>query len=169
MTSGDLVFKTTYSQPVESTASAENPTSWWEWTIQRLDAEVDAVTESVGRVIGEERQRRRQEVAKALEPLRHQLVELRAQIDTLIRLSGSQPTDLKEAIEAAKTPGPPGPQGPPGRRGERGVRGEPAPTIVSWALDRERFLAYPLLSTGKPGPILQLRGLFEQFQKETGG
>jgi hypothetical protein len=66
-------------------------------------------------------------------------------------------------------------QGKPGRRGEtgergmrgekgdKGERGQDAPTIVSWQLDRERYRASPLMSNGTVGPMLELRGLFEQF------
>lgn len=63
-----------------------------------------------------------------------------------------------------------------GRQGERGPRGEPgikgdvgeaAPTIVAWKIDRAGYLATPVLSNGRRGPPLELRGLFEQFQAET--
>jgi hypothetical protein len=52
-------------------------------------------------------------------------------------------------------------------RGERGVKGEPGPSIVSWQIDRERYRASPLMSNGTVGPMLELRGLFEQFLSET--
>jgi hypothetical protein len=165
--SEDLVFKTTYSQPVESTASAENATSWWEWVDRRIDAELEALTESIGQILIEERTRNERVYQKAIEPLQHQLAELKGQISTLILLAGAKPADLKTAIEDLKTPGPRGLEGPPGRRGERGHRGEAGPSIVGWALDRERYLAYPLMSHGRPGPALELRALFEQFQAET--
>jgi hypothetical protein len=165
--SGDLVFKTTYSQPAESTASGENAMSWWEWVDRRIDAGLEALTESIGQVISEERHRNERVYQKELEPLRRELVELRAQISTLILLSGAKPADLAEAIEAAKTPGPRGPQGPAGPKGARGERGVTGPSIVGWAVDRERYLAYPLMSNGRPGPALELRALFEQFQAET--
>src|SRR5262245_14038345 len=133
--SEDLVFKTTYSQPAESTASGENATSWWEWVDKRIDAGLEALTESIGQILIEERTRNERVYQEKLQPLQHQLVELRAQISTLILLSGAKPADLAEAIEAAKTPGPRG-------RGERGERGVTGPSIVGWSLDRERYLAY---------------------------
>src|SRR5262249_14921822 len=64
-------------------------------------------------------------------------------------------------------PGKSGPQGEPGPRGERGDPGEAAPSIIGWKLDREGYRATPMLSDGKRGAILDLRGLFEQFQLET--
>jgi hypothetical protein len=69
-------------------------------------------------------------------------------------------------------------QGKSGRKGENGVRGmrgekgdkgdpgEPGLTIVSWQLDRERFRVSPLMSNGTVGPILELRGLVEQYDKQ---
>src|SRR5262249_38502134 len=125
--SEDLVFKTTYSQPVESTASAENATSWWEWVDRRIDAELEALTESIGQILIEERTRNERVYQEKLQPLQHQLVELRAQISTLILLSGAKPADLAEAIEAAKTPGPPGAQAPPPPRAHPGHPPEPSP------------------------------------------
>jgi hypothetical protein len=62
--------------------------------------------------------------------------------------------------------GPSGDVGPRGRKGERGARGEAAPTIVSWVLDRARYTAVPTMSDGTQGAVLDLRGLFEQFQQE---
>src|SRR5262249_13081399 len=116
MTNNDLVFKTTYSQPVESTAPAENPTSWWEWTDQRIDAQLQALPESIGEIVAKERTRTERVCQKDLEPLRRELAELKGQISTLILLSGAKPADLKSAIEELKTPGPRGLEGPPGRR-----------------------------------------------------
>jgi hypothetical protein len=61
-----------------------------------------------------------------------------------------------------------GPRGERGERGERGLEGEPAPRLVSWRIDRKTYTAVPMLSDGTAGPELELRGLFQQFQKETG-
>jgi hypothetical protein len=67
-------------------------------------------------------------------------------------------------------------QGQRGDRGERGARGEqgpqgapgvPAPTIKDWKLDRERYVAVPVMSDGKDGPPLDLRGLFEAYHDES--
>jgi hypothetical protein len=168
----DLVYKT-HAEPAEqlaATGQADND-PWNRWCYANIQAALDVHDrswhEAVGEVLVDERQLHRHETEKALAPLQHQLTELKAQIDTLIRLSGAKPADLASAIEAAKMPGPRGPQGPAGPRGARGERGMPAPTIVGWALDRERYLAYPLMSHGRPGPALELRGLFEQFQAQT--
>src|SRR5262249_30797468 len=60
-----------------------------------------------------------------------------------------------------------GERGPRGEKGEHGAPGADALTIVSWMLDRARYRAIPMMSNGKPGPELELRGLFEQFQLET--
>jgi hypothetical protein len=65
----------------------------------------------------------------------------------------------------------PGQRGLPGERGEKGERGEPgtpAPSITNWQLDRAAYTATPILSDGREGPPLSLRGLFEQFQNERG-
>jgi len=60
-----------------------------------------------------------------------------------------------------------GERGPRGEKGEHGAPGADALTITSWMLDRARYRAIPMMSNGKPGPELDLRGLFEQFQLET--
>jgi hypothetical protein len=166
MTSGDVVFKT-HVEPVETESEADAWNTWLSTTIERTYE--PALHEAIAEILVEERVQHHRETEKMLEPLRRELAELRGQISTLILLSGAKPADLAEAIEAAKTPGPRGLQGPPGRRGERGHRGEAGPSIVRWALDRERYLAYPLMSHGRPGPALELRGLFEQYQRETNG
>jgi hypothetical protein len=59
-----------------------------------------------------------------------------------------------------------GERGLAGERGERGLPGTAAPTIVDWAIDRENFLAVPILSDGREGKALQMRGFFEQYQIE---
>jgi hypothetical protein len=63
--------------------------------------------------------------------------------------------------------GQPSPRGPQGERGEKGDPGQPAPEILGWQIDRENFRATPVMSGGKDGPPLDLRGLFEQFHNET--
>jgi len=62
-----------------------------------------------------------------------------------------------------------GERGPRGEKGEHGAPGADALTITSWMLDRARYRAIPMMSNGKPGPELDLRGLFEQFQLESRG
>jgi hypothetical protein len=65
-----------------------------------------------------------------------------------------------------------GKRGPPGDRGERGApgpQGDPGlsgATIRDWKIDRERYVATPVMSDGRDGPQLELRGLFEQFFSE---
>jgi hypothetical protein len=56
-----------------------------------------------------------------------------------------------------------GPKGGQGERGSIGPRGEPAPTIISWQIDRASYKATPVLSNGQEGAALELRALFEQF------
>jgi hypothetical protein len=60
--------------------------------------------------------------------------------------------------------------GEKGERGERGSQGEPGKiiTLKSWIIDREKFVATPMMSDGTRGPTLELRGLFEQYQSEVG-
>ena len=66
-------------------------------------------------------------------------------------------------------------QGKRGVAGEKGERGLPGPrgdagasgaTIVGWKIERERYVATPVMSDGRDGPPLELRGLFEQFFSE---
>jgi hypothetical protein len=59
-----------------------------------------------------------------------------------------------------------GETGPRGHRGDRGVTAQPV-TICSWLVDPERYRASPLLSNGQVGAMLELRPLFELFQKQT--
>ena len=59
-----------------------------------------------------------------------------------------------------------GERGPQGERGAKGEQGEPGISILRWKLDRERYIAVPVMSDGTNGPPLELRGLFEQFLHE---
>jgi hypothetical protein len=65
-----------------------------------------------------------------------------------------------------------GKRGAAGEKGERGLigprgeRGAAAPTIVGWKIERERYVATPIMSDGSEGPPLELHGLFEQFLSE---
>jgi hypothetical protein len=96
----------------------------------------------------------------------------------VVALNGGSFVALKDA------PGPcPGPgwqliasQGKRGAAGEKGERGAAGPrgdagasgaTILGWKIDRERYVATPVMSDGREGPPLELRGLFEQFVLET--
>jgi len=44
-----------------------------------------------------------------------------------------------------------------------GDAGASGATIVGWKIDHERYVATPVMSDGRDGPPLELRGLFEQF------
>ena len=61
-------------------------------------------------------------------------------------------------------------KGERGLRGDRGPSGPPGPpiAIASWVIDRASFTATPVMTDGSEGPPLELRGLFEQYQAETG-
>jgi hypothetical protein len=63
-----------------------------------------------------------------------------------------------------------GRRGIAGEKGERGPKGDPGlsgATIRDWQIDRARYVATPVMSDGREGPPLELRGLFEQFLRET--
>ncbi len=57
--------------------------------------------------------------------------------------------------------------GEKGERGPKGDKGETGATISDWKIDRERYVATPVMSDGRDGPPLELRELFEQFLFET--
>jgi hypothetical protein len=59
-----------------------------------------------------------------------------------------------------------GKRGVAGEKGERGPTGLSGATIRDWKIDRERYVATPMMSDGSEGPPLELRGLFEQFFSE---
>jgi hypothetical protein len=67
-----------------------------------------------------------------------------------------------------------GPKGAKGDHGERGERGAPgvdgkhAPTTVAWRVDRDTYTVIPINGDRSDGAPLELRGLFEQFESETG-
>jgi hypothetical protein len=71
-----------------------------------------------------------------------------------------------EGWQALCLPGKRGHQGPRGERGERGPQGQPAPTIVAWEIDRQKYTVQPVMSDGGVGVLLELRGLFEQYDDE---
>jgi hypothetical protein len=62
--------------------------------------------------------------------------------------------------------GDPGPRGEKGERGPAGPAGLLAPTIIGWQIDRESYSARPVMSDGSAGALLELRGLFEQYDHE---
>jgi hypothetical protein len=88
----------------------------------------------------------------------------------IVALNGSSFVAKKD------NPGPcPGPgwqliasQGKRGDKGERGLQGIPGVPVViqQWRLDRDNYIAVPVMSDGREGPPLELRSLFEQFHTE---
>jgi integrin beta 3 len=62
--------------------------------------------------------------------------------------------------------GPAGKTGDKGLRGHQGEKGAPGDTIIDWRLDRQSYMAVPIMSNGDDGPPLSLRALFEQFEIE---
>ena len=58
-----------------------------------------------------------------------------------------------------------GKRGDKGERGLQGISGVPV-VIQKWRLDRENYIAVPVMSDSREGPPLELRSLFEQFHTE---
>jgi hypothetical protein len=83
---------------------------------------------------------------------------------------GPCPGDGWQLIASAGKPGKPGVKGDRGERGERGERGshgEPAPWIIGWEVDRKTYTVTPIASDDREVKPIQLRGLFEQYNKES--
>jgi hypothetical protein len=59
-----------------------------------------------------------------------------------------------------------GAAGEKGQRGPKGGAGVSGATIRGWKIERERYVATPIMNDGSDGPPLELRGLFEQFLSE---
>jgi hypothetical protein len=57
-----------------------------------------------------------------------------------------------------------GAQGPPGPKGSRGQRGF---ETTGWLINEAEYCITPLYYDNSQGPTLNLRGLFEQFQRDT--
>ena len=70
--------------------------------------------------------------------------------------------------QIVSTRGARGERGEKGPKGDKGDRGLAAPAIIGWQIDRASFTATPVMTDGSEGPPLELRGLFEQYQAETG-
>ncbi len=62
-----------------------------------------------------------------------------------------------------------GPPGPQGETGSPGPQGEPGPGITGWQIDRQRFLAVPVLRGSHFGPPIELRPLFEEYDRQVHG
>jgi DNA-binding transcriptional MerR regulator len=104
--------------------------------------------------------------SKMADLLDRQIHELRAQV-----------AELRGQIAGINTRerGPAGPQGerghrgPPGRPGRKGDAGMTPrmPTLKMWWIEREKFRATPVMSDGSHGPVIELRDLFVEFQRQT--
>jgi hypothetical protein len=92
----------------------------------------------------------------------------------VVALNGGSFIALKDAPGPCPGPGwqllaSQGKRGVAGEKGERGPQGSPGlsgAAIRDWKIDRERYVATPVMSDGREGPPLELRGLFEQFLRE---
>ena len=65
-------------------------------------------------------------------------------------------------------PSPPGAKGERGEPGSDGGSGAPAPTILSWKVDRESYTITPIMPDASEVPAIEMRALFEQFHDERG-
>jgi hypothetical protein len=92
----------------------------------------------------------------------------------------SKVAELDFVVERLKVEnrGPPGVAGPRGRdgadgargpRGERGAMGPAGPRLIGWENDDAQFAATPLMSDGRKGATLHLRGAFEQYHGQVEG
>jgi hypothetical protein len=94
-----------------------------------------------------------------------------------LRWFATQIAELRGQIEGINTRerGPKGPQGerghrgPPGRPGRKGDSGMTprVAMIKGWIVDRKRYSVTPILTDNTVGSMIELRGLFEQFNQET--
>ena len=92
----------------------------------------------------------------------------------VVALNGGSFIALKDAPGPCPGPGwqlivSQGRRGTAGEKGERGPKGDAGAsgaTIRDWKIDRARYVATPVMSDGREGPPLELRGLFEQFFSE---
>jgi hypothetical protein len=76
------------------------------------------------------------------------------------------PGSLRLGWQLIASQGKRGVAGEKGERGPRGDAGASGATILGWKIERERYVATPVMSDGSEGPPLELRGLFEQFFSE---
>jgi hypothetical protein len=92
----------------------------------------------------------------------------------VVALNGGSFIALKDAPGLCPGPGwqliaSQGKRGAAGEKGERGAQGPQGnpglsgATIRGWKIDREKYVATPLMSDGRDGPPLELLGLFQQF------
>jgi hypothetical protein len=62
--------------------------------------------------------------------------------------------------------GPRGERGLPGPAGETGPEGKPGAPIAAWRIDPASYSAFPIMTSGKEGPPLELHVLFRRFFDE---
>jgi hypothetical protein len=79
---------------------------------------------------------------------------------------GPCPGDDWQLLASRGSRGDRGLKGERGLVGPRGDAGASGATIRDWKIERERYVATPVMSDGSDGPSLELRGLFEQFLAE---
>jgi hypothetical protein len=103
------------------------------------------------------------------ERLRTTIAELKSEVATA--RTKADATDFVVARLQIDRTGPPGPPGPMGRDGRDGAQGPPGPKgnrgqrgyeISGWLLDAENYSITPEFYDGSKGPVLSLRGIFEQ-------
>ena len=77
---------------------------------------------------------------------------------------GECPGESWQLVSQRGERGKPGPIGPRGEQGPQGPRGEPGVNLNGWLV--EGFRITPILGGGVPGPMLDLRPLFQKFLDE---
>jgi hypothetical protein len=105
-------------------------------------------------------------------------IERRSSVEERFRELELRLDTRQQARDEAKR-GKPGGRGPKGDKGDKGDLGLPgacgpkgdpgrdAPWIAVWKIDRENYMALPLLNDGTRGAQLSLRELFEQYALDT--
>jgi hypothetical protein len=105
-------------------------------------------------------------LSKLVSDLRGELVEARHEIRELKLIQESMRVANRgeRGVDGARgVPGRDERDGAKGPRGERGAMGPAGPRIIGWELSDSTFTAVPLLSHGRKGAVLHLRGMFEAF------
>jgi hypothetical protein len=91
--------------------------------------------------------------------LQAEVAELRGQVGQIERREKGEKGERGER-------GPKGATGPQGPKGDSGMSPR-AVAVKRWQIDKQRYLAIPIMSDNTLGPSIELRGLFEQFNEET--
>ena len=85
---------------------------------------------------------------------------------------GPCPGDGWRTLARAGSTGPQGERGPTGERGLPGLAGQTGPEgksgaqIAAWRIDPASYSAFPIMTSGKEGPPLELHALFQRFFDE---